>query len=62
MPGLNLDLIRDTEIPLPPLAVQMGFVEQMKEADRLREKQSQAMDHLDSLFASLQHRAFRVEL
>ncbi len=62
MPGLNLGLIRDTEIPLPPIALQTTFVEQVKEVSTLRDKHGQAMDHLDSLFASLQHRAFRGEL
>nr|WP_294554022.1 restriction endonuclease subunit S [uncultured Rhodopila sp.] len=62
MPGLNMGLIKDTIIPLPPLLVQQEFADRMKTVRTLRTSIETAMNQLHSLFASLQHRAFRGEL
>ena len=60
--GLNFDDIRSFRIPNPPCAIQNLFAMAIRQLDILAERQMQAMDQLDSLFASLQHRAFRGEL
>ena len=47
---------------LPPLQLQSSFVQRLKLLKTLQAQQRTALDQLDSLFASLQHRAFRGEL
>ena len=50
------------EIPLPPLAVQRSFVNQMNVVRHIGALQEKSACQLDSLFVCLQHRAFRGEL
>ena len=60
--GLNFDDVRQLTIPTPPRADQEWFVHRVEAAERLRSSHHQSLTHLDTLFASLQHRAFRGEL
>ena len=62
MPGLNMGLIKATMIPLPPLSVQKEFATRQREIAVNRNRFEKSKGMLDSLFASLQHRAFRGEL
>lgn len=59
---LTGEKLKAMQIPLPPLQVQSKFVERLKAHERLRLTAEQALTGQDSLFASLQHRAFRGEL
>lgn len=59
MPGLNMGIIKDLSIPLPPLEMQTQFktfVINLKEQERLF---SEANMELANLFHSLQQRAFK---
>jgi len=47
---------------LPPLSKQTSFVQRLDTIKRLRAMQSVALEKLDALFASLQHRAFSGKL
>lgn len=49
-------------VALPPLRLQKTFAGQVAVIVRLREAGLISLAKLDSLFASLQHRAFRGEL
>jgi type I restriction enzyme S subunit len=60
--NINLALLRALDIPLPPLALQREFARRLAAAVELRSLYREASQLLDSLFASLQHRAFRGEL
>lgn len=62
MPGLNMQLIKELQIPVPPLAVQTDFDRFLQTHARLRQNCLAALAHLDALFTSLQQRAFRGEL
>ena len=62
MPGLNMQLIKELQIPIPPLAVQKDFDRFLQVHAGLRLNCLAALAHLDALFASLQQRAFRGEL
>ncbi|WP_426959918.1 restriction endonuclease subunit S [Muricoccus radiodurans] len=62
MPGLNMGLIKETVIPLPPIAVQQEFCRQLHALNDSRQTAESAAVQNDSLFSSLQHRAFRGEL
>lgn len=60
--GLNFDDIRSFIVPLPPIKLQQEFVERVAVVERLRVINRELSFRLDTLFASLQHRAFRGEL
>ena len=61
-PGLNFEQIRDFKVPTPPMALQSRFVTQMHDIETLASRQRAHLAQLDTLFTSLQHRAFRGEL
>lgn len=61
-PGLNLEQIRRLGIPLPPIELQLEFEQCIDAVESTRKRHVCSLAHLDSLFASLQHRAFRGEL
>ena len=60
--GLNFDDIRSFRIPMPPRNLQQEFVARAEDVGRQLLVHYQSANELDSLFASLQHRAFRGEL
>lgn len=60
--GLNFHDIKSLEIPLPPLATQRAFADKVRAIDAQRARYESQLAELDSLFASLQSRAFRGEL
>ncbi len=62
MDGLNLGIIKNLEIKLPPLAAQAEFVRLLKTTRRLNEKVGSDLGGGNDLFASLTQRAFRGEL
>jgi type I restriction enzyme S subunit len=62
MPGLNMGIIRELELPMPPIELQHEFARRIEAANHLRSRFREHAQRLDALFASLQHRAFRGEL
>jgi type I restriction enzyme, S subunit len=63
--GLNtisVSDVRSTPLALPPLPLQQTFARRVAAVERLKASHRAALAHLDALFASLQHRAFRGEL
>ena len=61
-PNLNTDIMKNFEIILPPILLQNKFADQLNIINRLKSTQRESLAQLDSLFASLQHRAFQGEL
>lgn len=61
-PAVSDKIVKATPIPLPPIEEQQRFGRVVDEVETLRMKHRQALAELDSLFASLQQRAFRGEL
>lgn len=59
---LTSEKLKAMAIPLPPLALQQTFAHRIQSIERLKAGHQAASAHLDKLFASLQHRAFRGEL
>ena len=57
--GLNFDDIRGFIVPFPPVAAQRKFEARAAAVMASQRAQGEALTRLDSLFASLQHRAFR---
>jgi type I restriction enzyme S subunit len=60
--NINLAILRDLDVPLPPLDLRMGFARRVAAVENLKATHRASLAELDALFASLQHRAFRGEL
>jgi len=60
--NINLAILRELPIPIPPIEKQKTFALQAKFIEAQKVKLRAAESHLDLLFSSLQHRAFRGEL
>lgn len=58
MDGLNMGYIKNMPMVLPPIALQREFVEELRAVSAERYALQQRAAHLDTLFASLQSRAF----
>jgi type I restriction enzyme S subunit len=62
MAGLNMGLIKETQLSLPPLDLQRAFADRVIAVNKLKALHRAHLAKLNALFASLQHRAFRGEL
>lgn len=63
--GLNtisVSKVRACRVVTPPLSMQKAFESRIGSVSKLKCAQQSALDQIDALFASLQHRAFRGEL
>ncbi|MBK3631752.1 restriction endonuclease subunit S [Streptomyces sp. MBT97] len=61
MAGLNMSIIKDLPIVLPPVEAQRKFVNRVTSVRRVKSACLAHLAELDALFAALQHRAFRDE-
>jgi type I restriction enzyme S subunit len=59
---LNVGSLKDAQILLPPTSLQREFASRITAVKSLSAKSIEASEGLNSLFTSLQHRAFRGEL
>ena len=62
MSGLNMGIIKAMPIALPPLPLQQTFATRIASIEALKATHRRALAALDALFASLQQRAFSVQL
>jgi type I restriction enzyme, S subunit len=62
MANINATEVQAMKIAQPPLNIQSDFRSQIESVNKNKIVQKQALLELDTLFASLQHRAFRGEL
>jgi len=60
--NLNLGLLSDFVVLLPPISLQQEFARRVEAIEQLKATHRESLAQLDALFASLQHRAFRGEL
>lgn len=60
--GVNLALLNDYPVFKPPLSLQEKFTEQLQDVEAIKASAECSFLAAHSLFASLQHRAFRGEL
>jgi type I restriction enzyme, S subunit len=58
MDGLNMEIIKGLQIPLPPLPLQQKFAVLAERVQRLRTVQCEALRHAEHLFQTLLHQAF----
>lgn len=59
MANLNKEIVGGLLIPTPPIQLQQRYVEKLSSIAKIRNSQSHSSLELQSLFASLQHRAFQ---
>jgi type I restriction enzyme S subunit len=59
---INMAQLRNFPLLIPPIAEQRKFVEQLRSLKQAEGYQTSSLSHLDSLFSSLQQRAFSGEL
>jgi type I restriction enzyme, S subunit len=62
MDGLNMGIIKAMPVPLVPMNLQHEFEARLKALQKTKSANSGAATELDTLFTSLQHRAFQGEL
>ena len=62
MANLNKTIVGGLPIAVPPMAKQLTFVSQLKTTHAIKKHSLDSLTELDSLFVSLQHRAFKGEL
>lgn len=60
--NINLKILRELQVPIPPEELMVRFTERASEVNALSLGGIQQQEGLDALFASLQQRAFRGEL
>jgi type I restriction enzyme S subunit len=58
MDGLNMTIIRELSLPLPPLSLQRQFAHFVRRHERLRADHLEALRQADHLFQALLHHAF----
>lgn len=61
-PGLNFEQIKKFRVPDVSIEIQREFTRRLKTIEELRQAQTRHLVASESLFSSLQHRAFRGEL
>ena len=62
MPNISKSKLQVTLIEVPPIELQQEFARRVEAIEQLKTIHRESLAHLDTLFASLQHRAFRGEL
>jgi type I restriction enzyme S subunit len=61
-PQITRQGLLPVRFPLPPIDLQLQFAQRAVVVEKLKAPCLVALEELDSLFASIQHRAFRGEL
>jgi type I restriction enzyme S subunit len=59
MAGLNMGIIKELPVILPPVALQAEFAQRVQAVRRLKAQHEAHLTMLDSLFSSVQYRAFQ---
>jgi type I restriction enzyme, S subunit len=60
--NINLEILRNLQIPVPPSTLQQKFAHIVQKNERLRAQQREAERQAEHLFQTLLHQAFQGEL
>lgn len=60
--NINLEILRALDVPTPGITLQRVFADRLRAIERCKIAHRRAIDECNTLFASLQQRAFRGEL
>ena len=61
-PNISQQLIKSTNIPLPPLHLQQTFASIVEHVEQLKETQKKSLQDIEQLFNVLMQKAFNGEL
>lgn len=61
-PNLNLSLVRNFKVPVPPIKIQNEFAQKVEKIEETRELMQESLDEMEKNYNSLMQRAFRGEL
>ena len=62
MPILNVGIVKNINIPVPPIELQNQFVDFVKQVDKLKSQMETSLKELEDNFNSLMQKAFKGEL
>jgi type I restriction enzyme S subunit len=62
MANINATEVKSMRVPQPPVSLQLEFARRLSAVAAMKTRHQASLEQLDTLFASLQHRAFRGEL
>lgn len=57
--NINLAILRDLDVPLPPISLRREFASRVAALERLKTSYRASLSEFDAFFSSLQHRAFQ---
>lgn len=60
--NINLKILSNLDIPIPPIELQNQFAETVKKVEQLKKHQKQSKQEIDNLFNTLMQKAFKGEL
>ncbi len=60
--GLNLTILRNLEIPIPPISLQSQFASLVEKIESIKQKQTKSTADINTLFDALMQKAFQGEL
>jgi type I restriction enzyme S subunit len=60
--NINLKILNNIKIPLPPLELQQKFAELVEKIEAMRERQAETREKVENTFQALMQKAFRGEL
>ncbi|MEK7724226.1 MAG: restriction endonuclease subunit S [Acidobacteriota bacterium] len=60
--NINLKILSELDVPLPPIELQNKFAEIVKKIEALKAEKQKSAEKIENLFQSLQQRAFKGEL
>lgn len=60
--NINLKILSDLDVPIPPIELQSKFSKIVEKVEALREKQNQSAHEIDELFNALLSKAFKGEI
>jgi len=60
--NINLDILRNLQVPKPPLPLQNQFAAIVEKVESLKAKSTESLAELENLYGSLSQRAFKGEL
>ena len=60
--GVNLDLLNNFTLPLPPIDEQLQIVQNLRNVEKLLEQKKKYLNKANELFNSLSQKAFAGEL
>lgn len=61
-PNLNISIMKNFEIPLPPIELQEKFASIVEKVEKIKESQKKSKQEINNLFNALMQKAFKGEL